>query len=79
MARMEQFLLNESKTSLDFTCVRPPGLTNKPSTNLPIKSVEGQTVKDARSWQIPRADVARFMIDCYLKNEWINKCVAISL
>lgn len=80
MARMEQYLATSPECQdINFTAVRPPGLTNDEKTDLEIKvAVEEMFVKDAGG-RISRNDVARFMFKCLETNEYDRKCVAITV
>lgn len=77
MAEMEDYL-KDSCTDIDFTVVRPPGLTNDPSSGKEIKAVEGQFIPNVVG-RMSRRDVAIFMLECSISHDWIKKCVAIGL
>jgi len=72
--------LDLMKTDLDYTIVRPPGLSNDEATGRWVAE-EGYTVKKTPQSMIPyisRGDVAQFMLDeCLHQNQWIKKGVAI--
>lgn len=75
MARMETYLKDEC-SDIDWTCVKPPGLTNELVTDKPIEAVEGQFVPDRRG-RVARADVARFMMTIVTNQDWYHKLAAI--
>ena len=64
------------KSGLDWTIVRPVGLTNKRATGMV------RELRDAESgwlgWPIPRADVAGHMLRCLDDKSTIQECIAIS-
>ena len=61
MARMEQLLAgSEAGSDVDWTVLRPPRLTDKPGTGRYRSGVEAAV---PRGWNIPRADLARAMLD----------------
>ncbi|CAH1780141.1 unnamed protein product [Owenia fusiformis] len=62
MVRMETYLSSLTESSVKWTCVKPSGLTNKPSTGQEIKTAEGQYVEGCQM-QISREDVAKFMLN----------------
>ncbi|CAG2219175.1 BLVRB [Mytilus edulis] len=66
------------KWTIDYTVVRPPGLTNDPTSGKEIKAEEGQCIADIVG-RIPRRDVAKFMLECAISHDWNKKCVAIGL
>ncbi|ELT89150.1 hypothetical protein CAPTEDRAFT_221779 [Capitella teleta] len=77
MVRAEDYLASEECQDIDFTVVKPKGLTNGPitDTKLTVEEKEyavGQTM-------ISRADVARFMLDCVTSDTWFKKFVSITL
>ncbi|XP_076096759.1 flavin reductase (NADPH)-like [Mytilus galloprovincialis] len=77
MSEMEDYL-KESCSDIDYTVVRPPGLTNDPTSGKEIKAEEGQCIPDIVG-RIPRRDVAKFMLECAISHDWNKKCVAIGL
>ncbi|XP_069104947.1 flavin reductase (NADPH)-like [Argopecten irradians] len=77
MSVMEEYLQQQC-TDLDYTVVKPPGLTDQPSSGKEVKAAEGQYVEGAIR-KIPRRDVAKFMLDCIPRTEWVRKLVAIGL
>ena len=64
------------ESGLDWTIVRPVGLTNKRATGMV------RELRDAESgwlgWPIPRADVAGHMLRCLDDKSTIQECIAIS-
>ena len=64
------------KSGLDWTIVRPVGLTNKRATGMV------RELRDDESgwlgWPIPRADVAGHMLRCLDDKSTIQECIAIS-
>ncbi|XP_076454028.1 flavin reductase (NADPH)-like isoform X2 [Babylonia areolata] len=77
MGQMEDYLA-EHCSDINYTVVRPPGLTNKPSTEQEVQTREGQYVTDAAN-SIPRAQLAGFMLHCLTTNDYDNKMVAVGL
>ncbi|PAA75233.1 hypothetical protein BOX15_Mlig024481g2 [Macrostomum lignano] len=71
--------LNEQCSDINFTVVKPPGLSNQPlDEQREMKAAEGQFVPDASELYVPRANVAKFMLDCAESDEaWSKKLVAI--
>ena len=47
-------------------------------TDKPIVSAEAQYLSDV-SWQMSRADVARFMLDCLQEETDKSKCLAVGV
>ncbi|XP_033635900.1 uncharacterized sugar epimerase YhfK-like [Asterias rubens] len=83
MARMEQYLMQRSQdtTCINYTVVRPPGLSNGPVTDKEFFTEEGQYVTSVgyQSTYISRADVARFMLACLETQEYDKKIIAIAV
>lgn len=78
MAEMEEYLDKEC-SDIDYTVVRPGGLTNLPSSGQEILTEEnGYFVPNIRG-RISRRDVTKFMLDCLEKNQFIKKPVAIAI
>lgn len=80
MLIMEDYLTSEC-TDIDYTIVRPSRLMDEP-----LKDIEPQVNVDAywfpdltTASQIPRANVAKYMLDILEKNEHIQKAVAIDM
>jgi len=76
MRRTEEWL--EQQEGLQYTVVRPAGLTNGPKTESEIQECIGFFVPGASS-RISRADVARFMLDSIGKSEHHAKQFAIAV
>ncbi|XP_021372179.1 uncharacterized protein LOC110462522 isoform X2 [Mizuhopecten yessoensis] len=77
MSVMEDYLLKECH-DIDFTVIKPPGLTNGPSSGKEVKAMEGHFA-EGTSRRISRRDVAKFMLDCIPLNQWVRKLVSIGL
>ncbi|XP_069043499.1 flavin reductase (NADPH)-like [Lepisosteus oculatus] len=80
MYEMETFL---SKTEdINWTVVRPPGLTNGPVTAKEFLTHEGYFVptpsEGTLESSVSRADVARFMLSLLNSNAWVRKGVAMT-
>ncbi|XP_023332321.1 flavin reductase (NADPH) isoform X1 [Eurytemora carolleeae] len=73
--RETELWLETECADIDYTVVRPGGLTNGQLTDTEIKHIEGPHVKG--SSRITRADVARFMLNTASTQEFIKKQVAI--
>jgi biliverdin reductase/flavin reductase len=78
--RETEVWLDAEAMDIEFTVVRPPGLTNSAlTTDSEIKtSVDGFLVDGAAS-RVPRANVAKYMMECVDKDELKGKGVAIAL
>jgi len=76
MRRTEEWL--EQQEGLQYTVVRPAGLTNGPKTETDIQECVGFFVPGASS-RISRADVARFMLESIGKSEHHAKQFAIAV
>nr|CAH0105588.1 unnamed protein product [Daphnia galeata] len=75
---MEKYLETEC-SDINYTVVRPPGLTNGTASGKEIKSeIDAYFVKNSPA-RMPRADVAKFMLDCLPKSELFKKSVAVGL
>ncbi|XP_070535158.1 flavin reductase (NADPH)-like isoform X3 [Ptychodera flava] len=77
MGVMEDFLM-EKCSDIDYTVVRPPGLTDKPASGKDFAVEERMFVGGAAS-QIARADVAKFMLDTLSTDDYNKKAVAIAV
>ncbi|XP_046630711.1 uncharacterized protein At2g34460, chloroplastic-like [Daphnia pulicaria] len=78
MREMEKYLETEC-SDINYTVVRPPGLTNGKASGQEIKSENDSYFMKNSPSRMPRADVAKFMIDCLSKSESFKKCVAVGL
>ena len=72
MERMENEIM---LSDIDWTIVRPAGLSDGPLTG-DYRAAEGRSLKGGK--QISRADVAAFMLKCMSTDAWDNKGVAIA-
>ncbi|XP_070535150.1 flavin reductase (NADPH)-like isoform X2 [Ptychodera flava] len=77
MGIMEDFLI-EKCSDIDYTVVRPPGLTDKPASGKDLAIEERMFVGGAPQ-SIPRTDVAKFMLDTLSTDEYNKKAVAIAV
>ena len=74
MAVMET-LLEES--NLDYTIVRPPGLTNNPATGKVV--IEEQLYQNTKGrWTVTRADLAAVLIDAATSQKHIRQGIAVT-
>merc|ERR1712080_444326 len=72
----------EKQEGIDFTVVRPAGLTNNPVTDKEITVREGEYFVPGGGMlagRVARADVARFMLDCLDSEQYCRKQVAIAV
>ncbi|XP_041461601.1 flavin reductase (NADPH)-like [Lytechinus variegatus] len=76
MLIMETYLETECQ-DIDYTAVRPAQLNSKQSTGQPFVVEERQFVNASTS--IPRADVARFMLQCLDEDKYYKKFLAIGV
>lgn len=72
--KLQEHFIHESK--LDFTIVRPSAFTNEPPTGTFRVGFDAQARK--LSLKIPRADVARFMVEQLNSDKFIRKTISIS-
>ncbi|XP_038049261.1 oxidoreductase aflX-like [Patiria miniata] len=81
MQRMERYLIDDCQ-DLNYTIVRPPGLTNGPLSGAAVEcEQEGQYVYSV-SWRriwMSRADVANFMLSTLNSADHDQKTVAIAV
>ncbi|XP_050398589.1 flavin reductase (NADPH) [Patella vulgata] len=77
MSRMEDYIQAECQ-DINYTVVRPPGLTLNESTGKEIKTSDGQFVPNTKG-SIPRKDVAKFILQCLETHDWDRKMVAITV
>jgi len=74
---MGQMEINLSKTEgIDYTIVRPPGLSNGVSKNATVYAVDKYQVDDCDIF-IPRVDVAEFMVQTLQTDQFNRHCVSI--
>lgn len=77
MLQMEKSI-ESSCSDLDYTVVRPPGLSNGLKTGLPMKVAEDYLVNtNAGVNRMSCADVASFMLSCLGTQDYNKKMVAI--
>lgn len=77
MGEMEDYL-QEKCTELNYTVVKPPGLSNNPSEGKEVKTREGQYVENVSS-SLPRENLAKFMLSCLSNNQFDKKMVAVGV
>ncbi|CAF1346023.1 unnamed protein product [Rotaria magnacalcarata] len=77
---MEQYLEKECQ-DIDYTIVRPPRLLDEPIIEKPVKVQENDYFFPDQSTgnRIPRANVARFMLDVLKDEKYIHQGVAIDI
>lgn len=74
MALMETIL---EKSNLDYTIVRPPGLTDKPATGQVI--IEENLYQNTKGkWTITRADLAAVLVDVATNDKYIRQGIAVT-
>ncbi|CAF1427482.1 unnamed protein product [Rotaria sordida] len=80
MFNMEQYLEKECQ-DLEYTIIRPPGLTNNSIIEQEVKVCENDYYFPDQSTviSIPRANVARFMLDILKDNKYIRQGIAIGM
>jgi len=80
MREMELYLESEC-LDIDYTIVRPPGLATGPSSDKEVQVEFDQFfLKNASGMsRMPRADVARYMLDCIPRSEECQRAVAIGV
>merc|ERR1712226_59342 len=77
MSRMESYL-EENSDGLEYTIVRPTGLTNKPLIEKdPI--IKEDIHWDSSGSPIPRANVAKVMLEAVTERKWINKAIYLTM
>ncbi|KAH9514799.1 hypothetical protein Btru_023659 [Bulinus truncatus] len=77
MEVFEDFLQKEC-SDINYTVVKPPRLTNEPSTGEKIITKEGQCISNVAG-AISRQDVARFMLDIINGQEYFKKMVSVAV
>jgi len=77
LGRMEQFLSELPEEEVNFTAVKPPGLNDNPAVGN-VLAVEGEFHPDG-GYQIPRADVAAWMLDNINAEDWSRKLAAVGV
>lgn len=78
MGEMEEYL-NKECQDIDYTVVRPPGLSNQPSKGQPVLAENGRQFLDNSATQMSRRDVAKYMLDIIKETSVYKACVAIGL
>nr|XP_022338349.1 uncharacterized protein LOC111133908 [Crassostrea virginica] len=78
MGEMEDYLSKDCQ-DINFTVVRPPGLTNQPSTGKTVRAENGRQFLDESTTQISRRDVAKYMLDIIKESSVYKACVAVSV
>ncbi len=74
MALMETTL---EESNLDYTIVRPPGLTNTPATGKVI--IEENLYQNTKGkWTITRADLAAILLKAAIENSYIKQGIAVT-
>merc|ERR1712004_153857 len=77
IGRMESYI-KENSDGLEYTIVRPTGLTNVPLIEKdPIVKEEVHYDSSLPS-RIPRANVAKVMLDAVTESKWINKAIYLT-
>jgi len=69
----------DSEADVDFTVVRPAGLTDGNVTEGEFKVAEGEYAVDGAAGRIARADVARFMLSILEQEKYYKKQLAIAV
>ncbi|XP_071493389.1 uncharacterized protein [Diadema antillarum] len=77
MAVMAKYLEDECQ-DIDYTMVLPPQLTNSASTGKDLVFDIGRQFTSKGDHKIPRADVAKFMLQCLKTSDFNKNCVAIA-
>ncbi|XP_071505066.1 flavin reductase (NADPH)-like [Diadema antillarum] len=78
MAVMAKYLEDECQ-DIDYTMVLPPQLTNSASTGKDLVFDIGRQFTSKGDHKIPRADVAKFMLQCLKTSDFNKNCVAIAI
>ena len=79
MRETELWLEKECEKDVNWTVVRPAGLTNNPRTDSEIKVEMDKFDVSAGAGRIARADVARFMLSSISEEKYYKKGVAIAV
>ena len=79
MRETELWLEKECEKDVNWTVVRPAGLTNNPRTESEIKVEMDKFDVSAGAGRIARADVARFMLSSISEEKYYKKGVAIAV
>jgi len=62
-------------SEVDWTIVRPPILSDAPGTG---SLRAGETLRTTTRTQVPRSDVADFVVSCFGDPTWSNRCVTLA-
>lgn len=79
MRETELWLETECDKAVNWTVVRPAGLTNNPVTDGEFKVEMDKFDVQGAAGRIARADVARFMLSCISEEKYHQKGVAIAV
>ena len=79
MRETELWLEAECDKEINWTVVRPAGLTNNPITQTEIKVEVDRFDVSGGAGRIARADVARFMLSAISEEKYHKKGVAIAV
>merc|ERR1712226_989310 len=78
ISRMESYL-EENSDGLEYTIVRPTGLTNVPLMEKDPVIKEDVHYDASLPSRIPRANVAKVMLEAVTDNKWINKAIYLTM
>ncbi|XP_048747517.2 flavin reductase (NADPH)-like [Ostrea edulis] len=76
LGEMEEYLDKEGR-DIDYTVVRPPGLSDQPSSGQSVRAENGRQFLDNSLTQISRRDVAKYMLDAIQDRSVYKACVAV--
>ena len=79
MRETELWLETECDKAVNWTVVRPTGLTNNPVTDGEFNVEMDKFDVQGAAGRIARADVARFMLSCISEEKYHQKGVAIAV
>jgi len=65
-------------SSLDWTILRPPQLTDEPAIRDDLVAWSGKPTRDRKTWKVSRASVARAAIKAVTENQFLRQAVNIS-
>ncbi|XP_033760882.1 uncharacterized protein At2g34460, chloroplastic-like [Pecten maximus] len=77
MLEMEEYLERHC-SDIDYTVIKPAGLLNKDTSDLPIQTSHLERVRGCKM-AMPRGDVARFALQCVEQDRWIKSRVSIGI
>ena len=78
MSRMEKYI-SENSESLEYTIIRPTGLTNDPLSEREPVVKEDIHFDLSNPMRIPRANVAKVMLQALIEDKWLNKTIFITM